>query len=57
MITDTIDGLTPDHPVFEDPGSFGYYREEGGGMMVGIFEPEAAAWQLDGIPDDASFAP
>ena len=55
LITDTIDGLTPDHPVFEDPGSFGYYREEGGGMMVGIFEPEAAAWQLDGIPEDASF--
>ena len=55
LITDTIDGLTPDHPVFEDPGSFGYYREEGGGMMVGIFEPEAAAWQLHGIPDDASF--
>lgn len=55
LITDTIDGLTPEHPVFEDPGSFGYYREEGGGMMVGIFEPEAAAWQLDGIPHDASF--
>lgn len=55
LITDTIDGLTPDHPVFEDPGSFGYYREEGGGMMVGIFEPEAAAWHLDEIPADASF--
>ena len=55
LITDTIDGLTPDHPVFEDPGSFGYYREEGGGMMVGIFEPEAAAWNLDRIPHEASF--
>ena len=31
LITDTIDGLTPDHPVFEDPGSFGYYREEAAG--------------------------
>jgi len=55
LITDTIEGLTPEHPVFEDPSSYGYYREEGGGMMVGIFEPEAAAWQLDGIPEDASF--
>ncbi len=55
LITDTIDGLTSDHPVFEDPSSYGYYREEGGGMMVGIFEPEAAAWRLDGIPEDFSF--
>ncbi|HET8961095.1 FAD-dependent oxidoreductase, partial [Nocardioides sp.] len=39
LITDTIDGLDPDAPVFEDPASYGYYREEGGGMMVGLFEP------------------
>ena len=24
-------------------------------MMVGLFEPEAAAWNLDGIPEDFSF--
>ena len=24
----------------EDPDSYGYYREEGGGMLVGLFEPE-----------------
>ena len=55
LITDTIEGLDPDGPVFEDPASHGYYREEGGGMMVGLFEPEAAAWQLDGIPRESSF--
>ncbi len=55
LITDTIEGLDPDAPVFEDPSSFGYYREEGGGMMVGLFEPEAAAWRVDGIPADFSF--
>lgn len=55
LITDTIDGLTADHPVFEDPSSFGYYREEGGGMMVGLFEPRAAAWRVDGVPEDFSF--
>lgn len=55
LITDTIDGLGPDTPVFEDPASYGYYREEGGGMMVGLFEPEAAAWRVDGIPADFSF--
>jgi glycine cleavage system aminomethyltransferase T/glycine/D-amino acid oxidase-like deaminating enzyme len=55
LITDTIDGLRPDHPVFEDPASHGYYREEGGGMMVGLFEPRAAAWRPEGVADDFSF--
>ncbi len=55
LITDTIDGLNADTPIFEDPASYGYYREEGGGMMVGLFEPRAAAWNPGSIPADASF--
>ena len=55
LITDTIEGLDPNAPIFEDPSSYGYYREEGGGMMVGLFEPQAAAWKVDGIPADVSF--
>lgn len=55
LVTEPIDGMSPDAPVFEDPASYGYYREEGGGMMVGLFEPVAAAWKVDGIPKDASF--
>ena len=55
LITDTIEGLDPDAPVFEDPSSYGYYREEGGGMMVGLFEPVAAPWRVEGIPADFSF--
>ena len=55
LITDTIEGLDPDAPIFEDPASYGYYREEGGGMMVGLFEPQAAAWPVDGIPAGLSF--
>jgi 4-methylaminobutanoate oxidase (formaldehyde-forming) len=55
LITDTIDGLDPDAPVFEDPASYGYYREEGGGMMVGLFEPQAAPWRVGGVPRDFSF--
>ena len=55
LITDTIEGLGQDTPVFEDPSSYGYYREEGGGMMVGLFEPEAAAWSVYGIPPGFSF--
>ena len=55
LITDAIEGIDPDAPIFEDPASYGYYREEGGGMMVGLFEPHAAAWSVDGIPRDATF--
>ena len=55
LVTEPIDGMSPDAPVFEDPASHGYYREEGGGMMVGLFEPRAAAWKVDGIPRDFSF--
>lgn len=55
LITDTIEGLDPDAPVFEDPAAYGYYREEGGGMMVGLFEPQAAPWRVEGIPRDFSF--
>ncbi len=55
LITDTIEGLDPNAPVFEDPAAHGYYREEGGGMMVGLFEPQAAPWRVEGIPNDFSF--
>ncbi|HEX6148750.1 GcvT family protein [Nocardioides sp.] len=55
LITDTIEGLDPEAPVFEDPSSYGYYREEGGGMMVGLFEPKAAPWRVEGVPRDFSF--
>ena len=49
-------GYAPfDTPVFEDPAAHGYYREEGGGMMVGLFEPQAAPWKVEGVPRDFSF--
>ncbi|MEO1198668.1 MAG: FAD-dependent oxidoreductase [Pseudomonadota bacterium] len=55
LITETIPGLPRDLPVLEDPSTYTYYREEVGGMMLGLFEPRGAAWQLDGIPDDFQF--
>jgi 4-methylaminobutanoate oxidase (formaldehyde-forming) len=55
LITDRIDGLDPALPVFEDPASYGYYRPEGDGLMIGLFEPMCAPWKVDGIPQDFSF--
>jgi glycine cleavage system aminomethyltransferase T/glycine/D-amino acid oxidase-like deaminating enzyme len=55
LITEPIKNLPLNMPVLEDPGAYGYYREEGGGLMVGLFEPVCAPWKVDGIPDDFSF--
>ena len=55
LITEQIDGISNTWPVIEDPASFGYYREETGGLMIGLFEPEAAPWNVEGIPEDFSF--
>ncbi|HEY8088190.1 MAG TPA: FAD-dependent oxidoreductase, partial [Polyangiaceae bacterium] len=55
LITDRLPGLSPDHPVLEDPASHGYFREEVGGLMVGLFEPICAPWKVGGVPEDFSF--
>ncbi len=55
LITEAIEGINRDWPVLEDPGCYGYYREEGGGLMVGMFEPKCAPWKVEGVPEDFSF--
>ena len=55
LITAKIPDLPKSMPVLEDPGSYGYYREEVGGLMVGLFEPLCAPWKIEGVPDDFSF--
>jgi heterotetrameric sarcosine oxidase gamma subunit len=55
LLTDTVPGMDPDLPVIEDPDNYGYYRPEGDGMLVGLFEPVGAPWSLDGIARDFAF--
>ena len=55
LITDTIPGLDTSLPVFEDPSSYGYYRPEGDGLMIGLFEPVCSPWHVDRIPETFSF--
>jgi glycine cleavage system aminomethyltransferase T/glycine/D-amino acid oxidase-like deaminating enzyme len=55
LITEKIRDLPPDLPVLEDPASYGYFREETGGLLVGLFEPVCAPWNIEGIPIDFSF--
>jgi glycine cleavage system aminomethyltransferase T/glycine/D-amino acid oxidase-like deaminating enzyme len=55
LITEKIADLPPGLPVLEDPASYGYFREETGGLLVGLFEPVCAPWNVGGIPADFSF--
>lgn len=55
LITERMEGLDPSWPVIEDPANYGYYREEVGGLMIGLFEKECAPWNVTAIPHDSSF--
>jgi len=55
LITEPFEGADKTLPVLEDPSVNAYYREEGGGLMVGLFEPDCAPWKVEGIPGDSSF--
>jgi len=55
LLTDAVPGMSPDLAVVEDADRYGYYRPEGDGMLVGLFEPVAAPWQLDGPPESFAF--
>jgi 4-methylaminobutanoate oxidase (formaldehyde-forming) len=56
LLTEPIEGVDSGWPVLEDPANYGYYREEGGGLMLGLFEPVCAPWRVaEGVPWDFSF--
>ena len=55
LLTDEIPGVLKSWPVLEDPASHGYFREEGGGLMLGLFEPICAPWMVGGVPEDFTF--
>ena len=55
LITEPIEGVTADLPVLVDPDRYAYYREEVGGLLLGVFEPVGAPWSIDGIPKRFSF--
>lgn len=55
LITEEIDDIPQNMPILEDPSHYGYYREEMGGLMVGLFEPVCAPWKIKNIPESFSF--
>jgi len=56
LISEPMGGIHRDLPIVEDPDLYAYFREEvGGKLMIGLFEPVAAPWGMDGIPPEFSF--
>jgi 4-methylaminobutanoate oxidase (formaldehyde-forming) len=55
LVTEPIAGIHADLPVLVDLDKYAYYREEVGGILFGLFEPGAAPWALEGIPQDFTF--
>lgn len=41
--------------MLEDPSHYGYFREEVGGLLIGLFEPVCAPWNVGRIPNTFSF--
>ncbi|WP_299638840.1 FAD-dependent oxidoreductase [uncultured Ruegeria sp.] len=55
IVTEQVEGVTPNLPVLRDPDGYIYFKEETGGLVLGGFEPEAKPWAMDGIPDKFFF--
>ncbi|HEY7626499.1 MAG TPA: FAD-dependent oxidoreductase, partial [Ilumatobacteraceae bacterium] len=55
IVTDGIDGISPDMPVLRDPDGCAYFKEDAGKLLVGWFEPVAKPWGMNGIPESFCF--
>ncbi|MEL7343197.1 MAG: FAD-dependent oxidoreductase, partial [Bacteroidota bacterium] len=55
-IADDMPDVDPSWPVLEDPASYAYIRPEGGGLLIGLFEGDAACWSPSSpLPSSFSF--
>jgi sarcosine dehydrogenase len=55
LITEGIDGVTPNLPTLRDPDRLTYWKEEVGGLVMGGYEPNPKPWAIDGFPDRFEF--
>ncbi len=55
IITDAIDGLSPDAATIRDPDRFTYFKEEVGGLVLGGYEQDPIEWTRGDVPDDFEF--
>jgi len=55
MITERIEGLPKDMPTIRDPDRLIYFKEDVGGLVAGVYEPNPVPWAVDGIPKGFNF--
>ncbi|MDP5253098.1 MULTISPECIES: FAD-dependent oxidoreductase [unclassified Vibrio] len=55
IVTENIPAITHRLPTLRDMDGYCYYKEDAGKLLVGMFEPGAKPWGMDGIPKDFSF--
>ncbi|MEE8506504.1 MAG: FAD-dependent oxidoreductase, partial [Kiloniellales bacterium] len=55
VVTEPMDGVTPNLPVLRDMDGCAYYKEDAGKLLIGAFERNAKPWGMDGIPEDFAF--
>ncbi|TKT76110.1 FAD-dependent oxidoreductase [Aquamicrobium sp. LC103] len=49
IVTEKIEGLSPDAPTIRDPDRRTYFKEEVGGLVMGGYEPNPQPWHT-GLP-------
>jgi len=55
ILTEQIDSIKGTLPTLSDHDGHLYLRDEGGGLLVGCFEPKGKSIDLEDLPDDFSF--
>jgi sarcosine dehydrogenase len=55
IITEKVEGLSPDAPTIRDPDRRTYFKEEVGGLVFGGYEPNPVSWTLEDVPSTFEF--
>lgn len=55
VVTESMPDLKPGMPTLRDMDGYCYYKEDAGKLLVGMFEPNAKPWGMEGIPESFSF--
>ncbi|GAA0401956.1 FAD-dependent oxidoreductase [Cocleimonas flava] len=55
VVTEKMPNLQDHLPTMRDMDGYCYYKPEGGQLLVGMFEPGAKPWGMNGISEDFSF--
>ncbi|MCZ6720513.1 MAG: FAD-dependent oxidoreductase [Proteobacteria bacterium] len=55
IVTDRIEGLTPNTPAMRDPDKLTYFKEEIGGLITGGYEFNPIPYRESPIPEDHEF--